>query len=105
MMKFAMTTQPPTTVSHLVVCLTLKKRDMELAPLAPPWLQAANFLFLLAALFNDILLIRFWLALAFVALGIFHVVESVSTTPNQWVVDGLGWVLITGIWHWQAATT
>jgi len=73
---------------------------MDIAPFAPAWLQLANALFLLAALFNDILLIRLWLSLAFLALGAFHIWTSVEI--GALVLDGLLWVGVTGIWHWQA---
>jgi len=75
---------------------------MTLAAAAPLWAQVANFFFLLAALFDDMLLVRLWLAFAFVALLIMHIKSSFDT--GELVLDGLMWVVFTGIWHWQVVT-
>ena len=73
---------------------------LKLAEAGPPSLQVASLFFFLSALFNDILLIRLCLAIAFLALTISKVLTSAST--GTLIVDGLGWSLCTGIWHWHA---
>jgi hypothetical protein len=72
-----------------------------LAPASPPLLQSANAFFLAAALFADVLLVRFFLSLAFICLLTATLLSTVET--HVLMIDSIAWLLVTGVLHWRAA--
>ena len=75
---------------------------MIAAPL-PALMQAAQCLFLGAALFCDILLIRLCLGGAFVCLVL--LVAQSALSSGELAVDALGWSMLIGVFHWRACWT
>lgn len=75
--------------------------SITIAQPAPILLQSANFLFLGAALFSDVLLIRLFLSGAFICL-IASTVQF-AVTDGSIMLDALLWLTFTGCFHWRAA--
>lgn len=76
---------------------------LTIASPAPLLIQAANLLFLGAALFADVLLIRMCLSGAFLCL--IAATAQDAAAHHSLMLDALIWLSVTGFLHWRAAWT